>query len=356
MPLSIGIVGLPNVGKSTLFNALTRSKQANAANYPFCTIEPNTGVVEVPDARLVQLAVISKSKKVVPTIIEFVDIAGLVRGASTGEGLGNKFLAHIREVDAIVQVVRSFSDPNVVHVHNKVDPNEDISVIETELALADLEGAKKRLEQISKQLRSGADKKLLQQKEVLEAIVAGLEQGGAVRDHARFTEFKELFRDLQLLTAKPQLIVVNTDDGAPGAIALNTKSPVIFISARLEAELADLSPEDAATYLKELGVEQSGLDKLIVAGYKLLNLITFLTSGEPETRAWTVHAGATAPQAAGVIHTDFEKGFIRAEVVNWRDFAANGGWAGCKEHGLMRLEGKDYMVRDGDVCYFHVTA
>lgn len=356
MPLSIGIVGLPNVGKSTLFNALTRSKQANAANYPFCTIEPNTGVVAVPDERLAPLAAISQSKKIVPTIIEFVDIAGLVRGASTGEGLGNKFLAHIREVDAIVQVVRGFSDPNVTHVHNKVDPNEDIAVIETELALADLEVAKKRLEQISKQLRAGADKKLLQQKEVLEAIVAGLEQGCAARDHARFVEFKELFRDLQLLTAKPQLIVVNTDDGAPGTATLNTKSPVIFISARLEAELADLSPEDAATYLKELGVEQSGLDKLIVAGYKLLNLITFLTSGEPETRAWTVHAGATAPQAAGVIHTDFERGFIRAEVVNWRDFAANGGWAGCKERGLMRLEGKEYAVQDGDVCYFHVTA
>lgn len=356
MPLSIGIVGLPNVGKSTLFNALTRSKQANAANYPFCTIEPNTGVVEVPDARLAQLAAISKSKKIVPTIIEFVDIAGLVRGASKGEGLGNKFLAHIREVDAIVQVVRSFSDPNVTHVHNKVDPNEDIAVIETELALADLEGAKKRLEQISKQLRSGADKKLLQQKEVLEAIVADLEQGCAVRDHARFAEFKELFRDLQLLTAKPQLIMINTDDGAPGIATLNTKSPVIFVSARLEAELADLSPEEAAAYLKELGVEQSGLDKLIVAGYKLLNLITFLTSGEPETRAWTVHAGATAPQAAGIIHTDFEKGFIRAEVVKWRDFVANDGWAGCKERGLMRLEGKEYVVQDGDVCYFHVTA
>ncbi|MEK7102631.1 MAG: redox-regulated ATPase YchF, partial [Patescibacteria group bacterium] len=311
---------------------------------------------EVPDARLAQLATISKSKKTVPTIVEFVDIAGLVQGASKGEGLGNKFLAHIREVDAIVQVVRGFSDPNVIHVHNKVDPNEDVAVIETELALADLDGAKKRLEQIIKQMRSGADKKLLQQKEVLEEVVAGLEQGSAVRDHARFAEFKELFRDLQLLTAKPQLIVVNTDDGAPGTVALNTKSPVISISARLEAELADLSPEEAVAYLKELGIEQSGLDKLIVAGYALLDLITFLTSGEPETRAWTVRAGATAPQAAGVIHTDFEKGFIRAEVVDWKDFVATGGWAGCKERGLMRLEGKDYVVRDGDVCYFHVTA
>ena len=347
MPLSIGIVGLPNVGKSTLFNALTRSKQANAQNYPFCTIEPNTGVVEVPDARLAQLAAISTSKKMVPTIIEFVDIAGLVRGASTGEGLGNKFLAHIREVDAIVQVVRSFADPNVIHVQNRIDPNDDIAVIETELALADLETAKKRLEQIAKQIRAGADKKLLQQKEVLEALVADLEQGTAVRDHARFAEFKELFNDLQLLTAKPQLIVVNTDDGGPGALTLNTKSPAIYISAKTEAELADLSPEDAAAYLKEAGVEQSGLDKLIVAGYRLLELITFLTSGEPETRAWTIRRGMRAPQAAGVIHTDFEKGFIRADVVRWEDFVEHGGWSGCKERGLVRLEGKEYEVRDG---------
>lgn len=356
MPLSLGIVGLPNVGKSTLFNALTRSKQANAQNYPFCTIEPNTGVVEVPDGRLAQLAAISKSKKVVPTIIEFVDIAGLVRGASKGEGLGNKFLAHIREVDAIVQVVRSFTDPNVIHVSNRVDPNDDIAVVETELALADLETAKKRLEQISKQLRAGADKKLLQQKEVLEVIVAGLEQGAAVRDHARFTEFKGLFNDLQLLTARPQLVVVNTDDGGPGALTLNTKSPIIYISAKLEAELADLSPKEAADYLKEAGIEQSGLDKLVVAGYKLLDLITFLTSGEPETRAWTVKRGAVAPQAAGIIHTDFEKGFIRADVVQWKDFIAHGGWSGCKDRGLVRIEGKEYEVKDGDVCYFHVTA
>lgn len=363
MPLSIGIVGLPNVGKSTLFNALTRSKQANAQNYPFCTIEPNTGVVEVPDGRLAQLAAISKSKKVVPTIIEFVDIAGLVRGASTGEGLGNKFLAHIREVDAIVQVVRSFSDTNVLHVHNKVDPNEDVSVIKTELALADLETAKKRLEQITKQIRAGADKRLSQQKEVLEAIVADLEQGAAVRDHARFTEFKDLFNDLQLLTAKPQLVVINTDDVAANSspplnlpLIKGEKSPIIYISAKLEAELADLSPEEAADYLKEAGIEQSGLDKLIVAGYKLLDLITFLTSGEPETRAWTVKRGAVAPQAASVIHTDFEKGFIRADVVQWKDFVAHGGWSGCKELGLVRIEGKEYEVKDGDVCYFHITA
>lgn len=356
MPLSIGIVGLPNVGKSTLFNALTRSKQANAANYPFCTIEPNTGVVEVPDARLAQLAAISKSKKVVPTIIEFVDIAGLVRGASTGEGLGNKFLAHIREVDAIVQVVRSFSDPNVVHVSNRVDPNDDLAVVETELALADLEAAKKRLEQITKQLKAGADKKVLQQKEVLEAVVAGLEQGAVVRDSARFDEFKELFNDLQLLTAKPQMIVVNTDETDASIAALNTKCPIITISAKIEAELADLSEEEAAAYLREAGTEQSGLDKLIVEGYKLLNLITFLTSGEPETRAWTVRAGATAPQAAGVIHTDFEKTFIRAEVVTYKDFVEQNGWVGAKERGLVRIEGKEYVLQDGDVCYFRVGA
>lgn len=356
MPLSIGIVGLPNVGKSTLFNALTRSKQANAANYPFCTIEPNTGIVEVPDARLAQLAAISKSKKIVPTIIEFVDIAGLVQGASKGEGLGNKFLAHIREVDAIVQVVRGFSDSNVVHVHNKVDPAEDIAVIETELALADLEAAKKRLDSLKKQTKAGADKKLNEQIVLLEAIVAGLEQGVAVRDHERFVEFKELFNDLQLLTAKPQMIVVNTDEGAASGPELQTKCPVIYVSAKLEAELADLSMEEATAYLKELSITQTGLDKLIVAGYKLLNLITFLTSGEPETRAWTVPAGATAPQAAGVIHTDFEKAFIRAEVVNWLDFVAENGWVGAKEKGLVRIEGKEYIMRDGDVCYFRVDA
>lgn len=356
MPLSIGIVGLPNVGKSTLFNALTRSKQANAANYPFCTIEPNTGVVEVPDERLAPLAEISKSKKIVPTIIEFVDIAGLVRGAATGEGLGNKFLAHIREVDAIVQVVRGFSDPNVTHVHNKVDPNEDIAVIETELALADLETAKKRLAGVHREAKAGIDKKISAQIELLEQVIAGLEQGAAVRDNDRFLEYKELFNDLHLLTAKPQMIVVNTDEGAAETVTLSTKSPVIYVSAKLEAELADLSKEEAAAYLKELGITQTGLDKLIVEGYKLLELLTFLTSGEPETRAWTTHAGATAPQAAGVIHTDFEKTFIRAEVVNWKDFVAQNGWVGAKEKGLVRIEGKDYLMTDGDVCYFRVGA
>jgi len=356
MPLSLGIVGLPNVGKSTLFNALTRSKQANAQNYPFCTIEPNTGVVEVPDARLAPLADISKSKKIVPTIVEFVDIAGLVRGASKGEGLGNKFLAHIREVDAIVQVVRGFSDPNVTHVHSKVDPNEDIAVVETELALADLETAKKRLEGLHRQAKAGVDKKLTAQTLLLEEIIAGLEQGISVRDHEKHTEFKELFSDLHLMTAKPQMVVVNTDEGAQSAPELNTKSPIICVSAKLEAELADLSEEEAGAYLKELGITETGLDKMIVAGYKLLNLITFLTSGEPETRAWTVPAGATAPQAAGVIHTDFEKTFIRAEVVNWKDFVAHRGWAGAKEKGLVRIEGKEYIMQDGDTCYFRVGA
>ena len=252
--------------------------------------------------------------------------------------------------------MRSFSDPNVIHVNNRVDPNDDLAIVETELALADLEAAKKRLEQITKQMKAGADKKVLQQKAVLEAVVAGLEQGTAARDHERFAEFKELFHDLQLLTAKPQLVVVNTDDGMPTVVALNTKSPIIYISARTEAELADLSPEEAAAYLRESGTEQSGLDKLIVAGYTLLNLITFLTSGEPETRAWTVRAGATAPQAAGVIHTDFEKTFIRAEVVNWKDFVEQNGWVGAKEKGLVRIEGKEYVLRDGDVCYFRVGA
>lgn len=358
MPLSIGIVGLPNVGKSTLFNALTSSKQADAQNYPFCTIEPNRGVVEVPDDRLSQLASVSKSKKIIPTIIEFVDIAGLVSGASKGEGLGNKFLSHIREVDAIVQVVRSFQDSNVTHVHGKLDPQNDIDVINTELALADLATVEKRLDNLKKQTKGNIDKKLKRQIEVLQIIYDGLQTGVLVRDQVVFSEFSELFKDLSLLTAKPQLIVVNTDENQsllPQPPLRKNAGGTIHISAKLEAELADLSPEEAKEYLAGLGVAQTGLDKLVVAGYQLLDLITFLTSGEPETRAWTVCAGATAPQAAGVIHTDFEKGFIRAEVVDWENFIKYNGWTGAKDAGAMRLEGKEYVVQDGDVCFFRVA-
>ncbi len=347
--MKIGIVGLPNVGKSTLFNALTSSKQAEAQNYPFCTIEPNQGIVEVPDNRLSQLSATSKSKKTIPTTVEFVDIAGLVSGASKGEGLGNKFLAHIREVDAIVQVVRVFEDSNITHVHGKIDPQEDIDVISTELALADLATTTKRLEALRKEAKASTDKKLMRKIDVLIAIHDGLEQNQAVRDNDNFAEFLELLPELKLLTAKPQLIVYNKKEGG----ADQGKEGSITLCAQLEAELAELSPEDAKEYMETLGMTQSGLDRLIQAGYQLLGLLTFFTSGEQETRAWTVLIGASAPQAAGRIHTDFEKAFIRAEVVDWEKFVDTGGWTGAKEAGVMRLEGKDYVVKDGDVCYFH---
>jgi len=355
--LSIGIVGLPNVGKSTLFNALTRSKQADAQNYPFCTIDPNVGVVEVPDVRLQKLAQVSNSKKIIPTAIEFVDIAGLVKGASEGQGLGNKFLSHIREVDAIVQVVREFSDNNIIHVNNKIDPKGDSEVINLELILADLETVKKRLGNLKKDAKGAAAKGMQTQIDLLEKIKTQLES----EKFANTLEFTEdellIVKDLHLLTMKPMMYVVNIDEGIRGkekGISDNG-IPQIDISAKLEAELADLSPEEASEYLKELGIEQSGLDKLIVAGYKLLNLVTFLTSGEPETRAWTVKAGSKAPEAAGVIHTDFIKGFVKADVCDWQDFVAFNGWSGIKTSGKLRLEGKDYVVNDGDVIYFHVA-
>jgi len=355
--LSIGIVGLPNVGKSTLFNALTRSKQADAQNYPFCTIDPNVGVVEVPDVRLQKLAQVSNSKKIIPTAIEFVDIAGLVKGASEGQGLGNKFLSHIREVDAIVQVVREFSDNNIIHVNNKIDPKGDSEVINLELILADLETVKKRLGNLKKDAKGAAAKGMQTQIDLLEKIKTQLES----EKFANTLEFTEdellIVKDLHLLTMKPMMYVVNIDEGIRSkekGISDNG-IPQIDISAKLEAELADLSPEEASEYLKELGIEQSGLDKLIVAGYKLLNLVTFLTSGEPETRAWTVKAGSKAPEAAGVIHTDFIKGFVKADVCDWQDFVAFNGWSGIKTSGKLRLEGKDYVVNDGDVIYFHVA-
>ncbi len=346
---------MPNVGKSTLFNALTRSKQADAQNYPFCTIDPNVGVVEVPDARLQKLAEVSKSQKIIPTVIEFVDIAGLVKGASEGEGLGNKFLSHIREVDAIVQVVRSFSDSNVIHVNNKVSPQEDADIINLELVLADLQIAKKKLDTTKRNAKGVAAKDFEKQIELFVRVEAQLQAGKPARD-LEYNEDETLWmKELQLLTMKPMLYVVNVDEGGK-AEPIDGKTPQIEISAKLEAELADLSETEAKEYLKELGLDETGLDKLITASYKLLDLITFLTSGEPETRAWTVKKGAKGPEAAGVIHTDFVKGFVKADVVNWQDFVAAGGWSKIKETGKMRLEGKEYIVQDGDVCYFHIAA
>lgn len=355
MSLSLGIVGLPNVGKSTLFNALTRSKQANVANYPFCTIEPNVGVVEVPDPRLQELARVSKSKKTIPAAIEFVDIAGLVKGASEGEGLGNKFLSHIREVDAIVQVVRAFTDSDITHVHNRVDPMEDSSVINIELALADLQTVSKRLETVRKNAKASAAKEAAKQIVLLERVEKCLTQGLPVRQEEYTDDELVWMRELQLLTMKPMMYVVNVDEVEKTKNwKLETGDPTVAICAKLEAELAALSHEEAKMYLTELGLEQSGLDRLIVAGYSLLNLITYFTSGEPETRAWTITRGMKAPDAAGVIHTDFVKGFIKADVTNWQDFVACGGWAGVREAGKLRLEGKEYVVKDGDACYFHI--
>ncbi|MSU75664.1 MAG: redox-regulated ATPase YchF [Candidatus Magasanikbacteria bacterium] len=360
MSFSIGIVGLPNVGKSTLFNALTRSKLANAANYPFCTIDPNVGVVEVPDERLQKLSEVSKSLKTIPTTIEFIDIAGIVKGASTGEGLGNKFLSHIREVDAITQVVRSFTDENVIHVHNRVDPKDDAAIINTELALADLQTVEKKLKAAKTSAKGAGAKEFQPQVDLFQKVFDQLQNCLPARQLEFTNDEIILIRELHLLTMKPMLYVVNVDEGqtSPSVPLLEERgivAPHIYVSAKLEAELADLTPEEGKQYLHDLGIEQTGLDKLIVAGYKLLDLVTFLTSGEPETRAWTVKANTKAPDAAGVIHTDFVKGFVKADVVNWQDFVAAGGWSKLRETGKMRLEGKEYVVKDGDVCYFHIT-
>lgn len=359
MSFSIGIVGLPNVGKSTLFNALTRSKQANAANYPFCTIDPNVGVVEVPDERLQKLTEVSKSLKTISTTIEFVDIAGLVKGASTGEGLGNKFLSHIREVDAIAQVVRAFTDENVIHVHNRVDPKDDAAIINTELALADLQTVEKKLKAAKTSAKGAGAKEFQPQVDLFEKIFNHLQTGQPSRQLSFTDDEMTLVKDLHLLTMKPMLYVVNVDEVESSKLkveSIDESAAQIEISAKLEAELADLSPEEGRQYLHDLGIEQTGLDKLIVAGYKLLNLVTFLTSGEPETRAWTIKTGTKAPDAAGVIHTDFVKGFVKADVVNWQDFVSLGGWHKLRESGKLRLEGKEYVVQDGDVCYFHISA
>lgn len=360
MSFSVGIVGLPNVGKSTTFNALLKRKQAAASNFPFCTIDPNVGVVNIPDERLEQLAQVSRSKKIVPTAIEFIDIAGLVKDAHKGEGLGNKFLSHIREVDAIIEVVRAFQNPEIIHVAGKISPADDIATVNLELIMADLQTVAKRLSKVASDAKSvdpkssdGAGKALLAEKKVLEKIKQALEREQAVRDMQLSKEEMALVKSLSLLTAKPLLYVVNVDEKTSAPTELPPQH--IMINAQLESEIAELPEEEQENYKKELGVTETGLDKLIKESYQLLNLITFLTSGEPETRAWTVTRGALAPEAAGVIHTDFIKGFVRAEVINWQNFVAAGGWSKAKEKGLVRTEGKAYEVQDGDVCYFLIN-
>jgi GTP-binding protein YchF len=351
MSFSLGIVGLPNVGKSTLFKALTKNKVA-IANYPFCTIDPNVGVVAVPDERLNKLAAMSKSAKVVPTTIEFVDIAGLVKGASEGEGLGNKFLANIREVDAIVQVIRHFDDKDVIHVHGKIDVEYDKQIINLELILADLETVSKHLHKTIGQMKGVYDKSLNHEKEVLEKIQATLENNQLLNQLELKEEERKILKQLNLLTIKPIIYLYNIAE-ADLDKNLNLPNNTIAICAKIEAELADLKENEAKEYLTELGIKTSGLDNLITTSYKLLNLVTFITTGPEETKAWTVTGGTKNPQAAGVIHTDFEKGFIRAEVINWQDLLNIGSWTGAKEKGLIRMEGKEYVIRDGDTVHFH---
>jgi len=352
MALSIGIVGLPNVGKSTLFNALTQ-KQAEASNYPFCTIDPNVGVVKVPDNRLEQIAQISRPKKTLPTTIEFVDIAGLVKGAHEGEGLGNQFLANIRECDAICEVIRDFTDDNIVHVNGQVDPAGDQETINLELIFADTATIAKRLDKLAKEVKSG-DKEVIKKKEILEKVQAGLENGRTVRSQKLTDEERATLKELNLLTAKPVIYVLNQGESADkdDDFTANWDGKVLVLNTKTEEEIASLPAEEQAEYIRELGLEQSGLDRLIRTSYDLLGLITFFTTGPDETRAWTVSRNTRAPQAAGVIHTDFEKTFIRAEVINWKDFVQTGGEQAAREKGVMRTEGKEYLVQDGDICHF----
>jgi hypothetical protein len=360
MTLKCGIVGLPNVGKSTLFNALTKAGIA-AENYPFCTIEPNVGIVEVPDARLAQLAAIARPQKVIPAIVEFVDIAGLVAGASKGEGLGNQFLANIRETDAIAHVVRCFDDPNVVHVAGKIDPVSDIETINTELALADLAAVEKQLAKYSKVAKAGGDKEAQRLVAVLDKVQAALDQGRPARSVDLYPEEQDVLRPLFLLTMKPTMYVCNVDENGfennpllarVRELAAKEGAPVVAICAALESQIVDMSDEDKQVFLADMGLEEPGLNRLIRAAYELLGLQTYFTAGPKEVRAWTIHRGDTAPEAAGVIHTDFEKGFIRAEVISYADYVALKGEQGAKEAGKMRLEGKDYVVQDGDVVHF----
>ncbi|HTV62009.1 MAG TPA: redox-regulated ATPase YchF [Verrucomicrobiae bacterium] len=362
--LKAGIVGLPNVGKSTLFNAVTRTRKAEAANYPFCTIDPNVGIVTVPDARLEPLAKIAKTSVIIPAAVEFVDIAGLVKGASAGEGLGNKFLSHIREVDAIVQVVRCFEDPDIHHVTGSIDPVRDIEIINTELVIADLENIKKRREKLAKDVKRG-DKAAVAEDAVLSKFEPPLDAGKLALTVPLTPEEKTVARNFFLLTDKPTIFACNVKESD---LATADKNPfvekvsdyvqthlaceAVVISAQIESDLMDLSPDEARQFLRELGVEESGVGKLIRATYHLLGLRTFLTAGEKEVRAWTIHAGDTAPKAAGVIHSDFERGFIKAETVAYNDLIKCGSIAAAREKGLYRMEGKEYVVQDGDVMLF----
>lgn len=360
MSLKIGIVGLPNVGKSTLFNALTRTRAAQAANYPFCTIDPNIGIVEVPDARLTVLTDLVKPEKVIPATVEFVDIAGLVKGASKGEGLGNAFLSHIREVHAICHLVRGFEGGDVIHVEGSVDPKRDREIIETELALSDLQTVLKRIEREQGPARTGS-KEAKAALLLLEKIRTGLERGTMASALPLTEEERLQMKEFQLLTGKPMLYGVNVSETQLGTakpqdwktnLGLPVESPLVVISAKIEEDLSDLRPEEAKEYLTSLGVTSSGLDLLIAEAYRALGYATYFTAGPKEVRAWTITKGMTAPQAAGVIHSDFEKGFIRAETIAYKDFVQYGGENGAKNAGKMRAEGKDYIVADGDVMHF----